>query len=121
MGRTTSGVLGAYHFSQGVATDSSKVECMLSWKQPRAVRELRGFLGLTSYYRRFVDNCGKTVASLTVLLKKDAFEWTNVAIKAFEELKIAMAFAPVSALPDFTMQFMIECDVSSVGIGAVLM
>jgi hypothetical protein len=87
-------ILKSHNISEmGVSTYPCKIEAMADWPMPKNIQELRGFLSLTGYYWRFVQNYGAISKSLTELLKKGQFQWSELAQNAFERLKKAMVSA----------------------------
>jgi hypothetical protein len=104
----------------GVHMDANKIRDVLEWPTPTNIKQLRGFLGLTGYYRRFIKAYAQLAGPLTDLLKKDAFMWNHVADTSFNKLKQAITSAPVLRLPDFSQPFTLETDASGTGVGAVL-
>jgi hypothetical protein len=113
--------LGHLVGKDGVRVDPKKIESMQDWSHPKTLKILRGFMGLTGYYHKFVKNYGKNAAPLISLLKNNSFTWTPATAQAFQTLKMGMCTTPVLALPDFTNTFVLECDASGKGIGVVLM
>ncbi|XP_028078006.1 uncharacterized protein LOC114279916 [Camellia sinensis] len=93
--------LGHIISEDGVEVDPSKIKTMVESPTPKHVWALRGFLGLTDYYRKFVKDYENINAPLKTLSQKDAFNWGPDAEAAFVKLKDAMTSAPVLALPDF--------------------
>ncbi|GMJ04800.1 hypothetical protein HRI_004149200 [Hibiscus trionum] len=114
--------LGHVVSARGIQVDPSKIEAIVSWKQPKNVSEIRSFLGLAGYYRRFVEGFSIIATPLTKLLRKDVpFIWTNAQRDSFEKLKIALTQAPVLTQPESGKDFTVYSDASRSGLGCVLM
>ena len=79
--------LGRIVSHEGVKVDPNNIKAMMDWLIPKTLKNLKGFLGLTGYYHKFVRNYGRIATPLTELTKKDAFSWTPEATKSFEQLK----------------------------------
>lgn len=113
--------LGHVISRNGIAVDPKKISAILEWPLPKTPKALRGFLGLTRYYRKFVKGYGGVAAPLNAMLKKGGFQWTKEAMQSFEDLKQGLISPPVLRIPNFTQDFTIECDASGTRIGAVLL
>jgi len=104
----------------GVSIDPDKIQTVVAWPTPTTAREVRGFLGLAGYYRKFIRHFGSMAAPITKLLTKEKFHWTDTTEAAFNQLKQALMTLPTLCLPDFSQPFVVECDASRLGIGVVL-
>ncbi|GAU45290.1 hypothetical protein TSUD_327480 [Trifolium subterraneum] len=114
--------LGHVISSGGIAVDPAKVDAVTKWGTPASVSEIRSFLGLAGYYRRFIEGFSKMALPLTLLTRKDqAFVWDEKCEKSFQELKEKLTTAPVLILPDAKESFVVYCDASKLGLGGVLM
>ncbi|KAB2626006.1 S ribonuclease [Pyrus ussuriensis x Pyrus communis] len=111
-----------FWLDQGILVDPQKVAAVESWEQPRTVTEVRSFLGLAGYYRRFVKDFSVIALPLTRLTRKDVkFEWDDRCEQSFQRLKHCLTHAPVLALPDDSGDFEVYSDASLNGLGCVLM
>ncbi|GJT06760.1 putative nucleotidyltransferase, ribonuclease H [Tanacetum coccineum] len=114
--------LGHVINGNGIHVDPSKIEAVKNWKAPRTPTEVRSFLGLAGYYRRFIENFSKIAKSLTILTQKSkTFDWGEEQELAFQTLKDKLCNAPVLALLDGPEDFVVYCDASGIGLGCVLM
>ena len=113
--------LGHVVSSEGVETDPAKIQCIADWMTPSSANELKQFLGLASYYRRFVRGFAKIASPLHRLSeKKKAWAWTDECEQAFNLLKHHLISAPILRLPNFSQDFILDVDASENGLGAVL-
>ncbi|KAD6453982.1 hypothetical protein E3N88_08688 [Mikania micrantha] len=119
-GQTRIAYLGHFISGNGVSVDPAKIDSIQQWPTPATVKDIRSFLGLAGYYRRFIKNYATIASPLTDLLKKDMFCWTPNTATAFTALKAALSTTPVLQLPDFNQPFTIETDASGIGVGAIL-
>ncbi|GJZ90801.1 putative reverse transcriptase domain-containing protein [Tanacetum coccineum] len=114
--------LGHVIDSQGIHVDPAKIESIKDWASPKTPTEIRQFLGLASYYRRFIEEFSKIAKPMTKLTqKKVAFKWDDKQGAAFQTLKNKLCSAPILALPQGAKNFIVYCDASHKGLGAVLM
>jgi RNase H-like domain found in reverse transcriptase/Reverse transcriptase (RNA-dependent DNA polymerase)/Integrase zinc binding domain/Chromo (CHRromatin Organisation MOdifier) domain/Retroviral aspartyl protease/Integrase core domain len=114
--------LGHLIGAKGIRVDPRKVECVQEWPRPLNVHELRSFLGLSNYFRRFILGYSSLVSPLTDLTKSTStWAWTKDCEEAFVQVKKHLTEAPLLQFPDFSQPFEVVCDASLVGVGGVLM
>ncbi|GJW60737.1 putative reverse transcriptase domain-containing protein [Tanacetum coccineum] len=114
--------LGHVIDSQGIHVDPAKIESIKDWASPKSPTEIRQFLGLAGYYRRFIEGFSKIAKPMTKLTqKKVKFEWGDKQETAFQLLKQKLCSAPILALPEGSEDFIVYCDASIKGLGTVLM
>lgn len=118
---TSVNYLGYVKGNGGITTDPEKIIAITNWPVPKNLKQVRGFLGLTGWYRRFIRNFSSETFAITEILKcKKKFQWSDEAQLAFEKIKHLLTTAPILTNPDFTKKFFLQCDASDYGIGAVL-
>ena len=114
--------LGHIELKEGIRVDPKKIEVVVEWKPPRNVTEVRSFLGLAGYYRRFVKGFSMIAAPMTRLLQKNVkFEWGEECQRSFDRLKAFLTEAPVLTQPTCGKEYVIFSDTSLNGLGCVLM
>jgi hypothetical protein len=115
--------LGHVISKDGIKTDPKKVEAVVNWPTPRTVRDVRAFLGLTGYYRRFIQHYAHKALPLTELTKQETrWQWrTDVEEASFQSLKEALSTAPVLVSPDPELPYEVFTDASDFALGAVLL
>ncbi|GJR92171.1 putative reverse transcriptase domain-containing protein [Tanacetum coccineum] len=114
--------LGHVIDSSGIHVDPAKIEAVKNWASPTTPSEIRQFLGLAGYYRRFIEGFSKIAKPMTELTQKNQkFDWGEEQEEAFQLLKQKLCAAPILALPEGSEDFVVYCDTSIKGLGAVLM
>ncbi|GKB12936.1 hypothetical protein Tco_0846859 [Tanacetum coccineum] len=114
--------LGHVIDSEGIHVDPAKIESIKDWESPKTPTEIRQFLGLAGYYRRFIEGFSKIAKPMTKLTQKSVkFNWGEKEETAFQTLKQKLCSAPILALPEGSENFVVYCDASHKGLGAVLM
>ena len=104
------------------AMDPEKVEAVMSWERPKSVFEIRSFLGLAGYYKRFIEDFSRLAAPMTRLTRKGVkFEWDDLCEKAFQELKRRLTSAPILIVPEQGQRYTVYCVASRDRLGFVLM
>ncbi|KAD6118885.1 hypothetical protein E3N88_10156 [Mikania micrantha] len=113
--------LGNIVNEKGIHVDPAKIEAVKNWNAPKTPTEVRSFLGLDGYYRRFIANFSKIAVPLTSLTQKDKpYVWGSQQKEAFQTLKHKLCNAPILTLPNGNDDFVVYCDASNQGLGFVL-
>jgi len=119
--RTEVAYLGHIISADGVKPDPGKIESIINFPQPRSPKNIKQFLGLVGYYRRFIPQFSKIAKPLTDLLKKNKiFQWRDLQVIAFDTLRKALCTEPILQYPDFSKPFVLTTDTSGYAIGGVL-
>ncbi|KAK1423842.1 hypothetical protein QVD17_19151 [Tagetes erecta] len=114
--------LGHIVNEKGIQVDPSKIEAIKNWEAPKTPTQVRQFMGLSGYYRRFIKDFSRIAVPLTMLTHKNKkFEWGDKQKEAFEALKQKLCSAPILSLPEGSDNFVVYCDASHQGFGCVLM
>jgi len=115
------GFLGVVIGPKGIEMEEEKVDRVLSWQEPKNVKDVRKFLGLTNYYRRFIKDFAQVARSINILTRKDVkWQWGVEQQKAFDELKRVFTMKPVLAALDLDKEFRVEADASNYATREVL-
>ena len=119
---TEVGFFGHVVSSLGMSMDPRKVKVVMSWERPKLFFELRSFLGLAGYYRRFIEDFSRLAAPMMRLTRKEVkFMWDNSCERAFQELKRRLTSAPILIVPEMEQRYTVYYDASNDGLGCVLM
>ena len=113
--------LGHVVSASSVSVDPEKVEAMMSWERPKSAFEIRSFLGLAGYYRRFIEDFSRLATPMNKLTQKEVkFDWDDRCEEAFQELKRRLTTAPILIVLDRGQGYTVYCDASRAGLGCVL-
>ena len=114
--------LGHIVSSEGISVDPAKIEAIQNWKQPENVHDIRSFLGLAGYYRRFVKDFSRVALPLTTLTRKGVrFIWCDKCVVSFQRLKELLTHAPILVVPESNQDLVVYTDACGSGLGAMLM
>ena len=108
--------------ASGMSVDPEKVKVVMSWERPKSVFEIRSFLGLAGYYRRFIEDFSRLAAPMMRLTRKEVkFDWDDRCEEAFQELRRRLTTSPILIVPNIGQGYTVYCDASRAGLGCVLM